>query len=210
MRVRARGVTVRFPGRTVLDGVDLDVAVGEVVALMGPSGSGKSTLLGVLGGLVRPTSGACEVLGAVEDATGSSDLRWVFQTVNVVGRRSARENVAMGRMQTGVRRSQALAEASSILSRVNLIDQQDHRCCTLSGGELQRVVVARALVGEPALVLADEPTGQLDRASATLIAGMLTSAKHPTTSVVVATHDPEVAAACDRTLHLRDGKLCHQ
>lgn len=206
MLVGADSVSFTYPrtDRKVLDHVSFELAEGDTAALMGPSGSGKSTLLAIIGGLLKPTEGQ-----VFPNAHLRKELLvgWVLQTVNVLGRRTALDNVALGAMARGLDLSAARARAEVMLDAVGLSDQARQRASRLSGGELQRVVIARALVGEPEIVIADEPTGQLDAAMAVQVIQALVTAKSPTTTVFVATHDPEVAFKCKRILSLRDGRI---
>jgi len=221
VRLVARDVVVRYRGgdRDVLDGASFEVRRGEAVAILGPSGSGKSTLLGVLGGLVRPTSGTVVVdrdrgapgPGAAAAAAAGRALRpadvsaWVLQTTNVLPERSALDNVAVAARTQGLSGPQARRHAAQRLADVGLAERA-HACArVLSGGEVQRVVIARALASGRPFVLADEPTGQLDRStSAAVLDALLTTSAEA--GVVVVTHDPEVAERCDRTVRIRDGR----
>jgi putative ABC transport system ATP-binding protein/lipoprotein-releasing system ATP-binding protein len=186
----------------VLDGADLVVDEGETVAILGPSGSGKSTLLSVLGGLVRPTAGGVRVEGA---AGGLRDVSaWVLQTVNVLPERSVLDNVVLGGLTRGLTRASAVAEATVRLDAVGLGGRLDEPVRVLSGGEVQRVVIARALASGRPFILADEPTGQLDRATSDVVLDALFTTAGGA-AVVVVTHDPEVAARCGRVARIDDG-----
>lgn len=201
---------------TALDHVSLQVEPGEFVAVMGPSGCGKSTLLHLLGGLDRPTSGSVVIdghnLADLSDAK-LTELRrhkigFVFQFYNLIPVLSAVENAALPVTLDGVRASEAKERATEWLTRFGLGDRLSHRPDQLSGGQQQRVAVARALVAEPALILADEPTGNLDTHASEEIAALLRQvANEWGRSVVIVTHDPRIAAHADRIVFLKDGKV---
>lgn len=208
------GVSHRYgKGPLVLNDVDLFVASGESVALMGPSGSGKTTLLSIMGLLTKPASGSVAVdgirmprRGRRLDAARAELFSWVFQTANVLGQRNATDNAALGLLARGVPRAEAAHQANRALAAVGLADRTHDDVTTLSGGELQRVCIARAIAAVPRFVLADEPTGQLDHATSQLVMDSLWEARHAHTSLVIATHDPMVAERCDRVIHLVDGR----
>ena len=199
----------------VLRGVDLEVVAGECVAILGPSGSGKSTLLIILGLLDRPNRGRYELEG--EDVARLGDARqaelrnrhigFVFQSFQLLPRTSALENVATPLVYRRVRRADRLAAAHGALEAVGLAERADHDPGELSGGETQRVAIARALVTDPALLLADEPTGNLDTTSGAEVLALLGRLHEQGRTIVVITHEPSVASLADRRLNLHEGRL---
>ncbi len=197
----------------VVRAIDLEIADGESVALMGPSGSGKTTLLSILGLLTHPAEGEVLLDGApVTAGRGASELRstqfsWVFQTANALLRRSALENAALQLLARGSQRAPAEATALSELERVGVGHLAARPARLLSGGELQRVCIARALAAAPRFILADEPTGQLDHATTLEVGSALIENRPNGTAVIIATHDPEVAARCGRIIRLSDGSI---
>ncbi len=196
-----------------LDGVDLRVEEGEFLAVMGPSGSGKSTLLHVLGFLDRPTSGAYfyrdrNALAFTDrelSRVRNREIGFIFQSFNLLAEETAQRNVALPLLYA--RADNRLQKASRALERVGMGHRAGHRPYELSGGEQQRVAVARALVKDPRLVLADEPTGNLDTASGNAVMDLLSELNETGITVILITHDADVAARAKRRLHLVDGKL---
>jgi lipoprotein-releasing system ATP-binding protein len=200
----------------VLKGVDLNVRRGELVAVVGPSGAGKTTLLYLLGGLARPTSGYVEVGGvsltnlsdSVLSKIRNQKLGFVFQSHHLLPELSAVENVALGLRVAGKSEFQASQAAKQLLMEVGLAGRLTHKPGELSGGEQQRVALARALVTQPDVVLADEPTGNLDRANSEAVFGLLKdSTRNRGQAVVMVTHNDELAGRADRVVRMRDGKI---
>jgi len=211
-------VVKTYPGSppvTALAGVDLQVHRAERAAVLGPSGSGKSTLLHVAGTLERPGRGSVRIAGrevaALSDAELSAvrarRLGFVFQQFHLVGHLDAVQNVALGLLYRGGPARARRAAAVAALDRVGLGHRLGHRPAQLSGGERQRVAIARAVAGHPELILADEPTGNLDSATGQQIIELLAGLADDGTAVVVVTHDPAVAAAMDRQIVMRDGRI---
>lgn len=201
-----------------LDGLNCKIEKGEYVALMGPSGSGKSTLMNVIGCLDSPTSG--EYLLNDKNVSGMSDdelaavrnieIGFVFQSFNLLPRTSALENVALPLVYAGVPKSKRLERAQNALEKVGIGDRGDHKPNELSGGQRQRVAIARALVNNPSIVLADEPTGNLDTKSSLEIMAIFQEIHNDGNTVVMVTHEEDIAAYAKRTIRMRDGKLENQ
>lgn len=217
--IELRGVTKTFEGKarvTALSGITLTIRDGEMVAVMGPSGSGKSTLLNLMGGLDVPSSGS--VLVAGKDLAGESEknrsllrrssVSYVFQAYHLMPTLTASRNVALPLYLAGISRREAEARAAAVLREVGLADRAGHLPDELSGGERQRVAIARALVTGAPLLLADEPTGNLDSARGKEILALLASIhRERGVTIVMVTHDPHAASICERRIELRDGRV---
>ncbi len=197
----------------VLKGIDLDIQRGEYVAIMGPSGSGKSTLMNILGCLDTPTSGQYILNG--KDVSQMSDdelaeirnkeIGFVFQTFNLLPRTTAIDNVALPMVYAGTSKSERTERAKEVLTSVGLADRMDHKPNELSGGQRQRVAVGRALVNKPSIILADEPTGNLDSKTSLEILQLFDDIHNAGNTVIVVTHEEDVAERAKRVIRLRDG-----
>jgi putative ABC transport system ATP-binding protein len=201
-----------------LNGLECTIEKGEYVALMGPSGSGKSTLMNVIGCLDSPTSGIYLLNG--QDVSGMTDdelatvrnveIGFVFQSFNLLPRTSALENVALPLVYAGIGKKERLERAQIVLEKVGLGDRGDHKPNELSGGQRQRVAIARALINNPSIVLADEPTGNLDSKSSAESMNLFQAIHEEGNTVVMVTHEEDIAQYAKRTIRMRDGKLASQ
>ena len=197
----------------VLKGIDLEINKGEYVALMGPSGSGKSTLMNILGCLDTPTSGTYILNGKHvsemqdDELAGirNKEIGFVFQTFNLMPRTTALDNVALPMVDAGHSKSERVERATEVLTQVGLQDRMDHKPNQLSGGQRQRVAVARALVNKPSIILADEPTGNLDSKTSVEIMNLFNEIHANGNTVILVTHEEDIAAYAHRIIRLRDG-----
>ena len=217
--IRLEGVSkqYRMGDQTVhaLQGIDLHIRANEMVAFIGASGSGKSTMMNIVGCLDRPSSGESWLNGrAVATMSGDElasvrnrEIGFIFQSFHLLPRASALDNVAQPLIYRGVPLRERLARAEQALQRVGLGERMHHRPNELSGGQRQRVAIARALVGKPAILLADEPTGNLDSATSQEILALIRELHADGQTVVMVTHEPEIADQCRRVVRLRDGKI---
>ena len=217
--LQLRGITRDFKmgAQTVhvLKGIDLDIFQNQYVALMGPSGSGKSTLMNLLGCLDTPTKGSYELNGydvsALDDNAlaeiRNNEIGFVFQTFNLLPRSTALENVALPLVYAGWGKEERIARASEVLEQVGLGDRMDHKPNQLSGGQRQRVAVARALVNKPALILADEPTGNLDSKTSVEIMKLFDEIQAAGNTVILVTHEEDIAQYAKRVIRLVDGNI---
>jgi putative ABC transport system ATP-binding protein len=210
----------RNNGRQVhaLRGVDLSVFPGELVAVMGPSGSGKSTLLHILGGLESPTSGEVILAGQRIDQMSEGNravlrrkqVGFVFQAFNLIGNLTVRDNVELPALVAGTTVKQAAKHRQGLLSDLGVSDKAGNVPAQLSGGEKQRVALARALINQPAILLADEPTGNLDSKNALEVLRLLRHAHQNGQTILIVTHDPNVASIAQRVIFMRDGQISHE
>lgn len=219
MTISLKNVTKEYyMGDTVvhaLAGINLEIAAGELTAIMGPSGSGKSTLMNILGCLDVPSSGSYIIDGQEVGTLGDDELAvtrnkkigFVFQNFNLLPRMSALQNVALPMVYAGVDKKARMETAARALAMVGLEDRKDHRPNELSGGQRQRVAIARSLVNDPAIIMADEPTGNLDTKSGNEIMEIFCNLNSQGRTIILVTHEPEIAAFTRRILHVRDGRI---
>ena len=217
IRARALRKTYHVGDQVVhaLDGLDLDIGTNEYVALMGPSGSGKSTLMNMLGCLDSPTSGTYALNGhdvsrLEDDALAdirNREIGFVFQTFNLLPRYTALENVALPMVYAGFSKAERISRAQEVLHQVGLGDRMNHRPNELSGGQRQRVAVGRALVMRPSIILADEPTGNLDSATSEEVMELFGDIQNAGNTVILVTHEEDIAAYAHRVVRLRDGRV---
>ncbi len=217
--IEIRGIIRDFPlGQEivhVLKGIDLDIEKGEYVALMGPSGSGKSTLMNLLGCLDTPTAGTYNLNG--QDVSSMTDdelaeirnkeIGFVFQTFNLLPRTTALDNVAMPMIYAGASKGQRITRAEEVLTKVGLEDRMDHKPNQLSGGQRQRVAVGRALVNKPSIILADEPTGNLDSKTSLEIMELFDAIHEAGNTIIIVTHEEDIAKHAHRVIRLMDGMV---
>jgi len=199
----------------ILKGIDLDIEAGEFIALMGPSGSGKSTLMNIVGCLDRPSGGRFTLLG--QDISRTSDeelarirreeLGFIFQTFNLIGRISVLKNVEIPMMLSGVARERRRSRALELLESVGIAHRSDFSPTNISGGERQRVAIARALANDPKIIIADEPTGNLDLKNSEEVMKILSQLNRDGRTIIMVTHNPEITGNCSRVIRLRDGRI---
>ena len=199
----------------VLKGIDLNVEEGEFIALMGPSGSGKSTLLNIIGCLDRPTSGRFLLLGQEISLTSDDELArirreelgFIFQTFNLIGRISVQKNVEVPLMLSGVGRERRKEKALKLLASVGIAHRSNFNPKNISGGERQRVAIARALANDPKIIIADEPTGNLDLKNSDEVMNILSNLNKDGRTIIMVTHNSEITENCSRIIRLRDGRI---
>lgn len=199
----------------VLKGIDLQIEEGEFIALMGPSGSGKSTLLNIVGCLDRPTSGRFLLLGLDISLTSDDELArlrreelgFIFQTFNLIGRISVQKNVELPMMLRGVVRQKRRERALKLLQDIGIDNRSDFSPQNISGGERQRVAIARALANDPTIIIADEPTGNLDLKNSNEVMKILSKLNQEGRTIIMVTHNPEITENCSRVIRLRDGRI---
>ena len=199
----------------VLKGIDLQIEEGEFIALMGPSGSGKSTLLNIVGCLDRPTSGRFLLLGQDISLTSDDELArlrreelgFIFQTFNLIGRISVQKNVELPMMLRGIVRQKRRERALKLLQDIGIDHRSDFSPQNISGGERQRVAIARALANDPTIIIADEPTGNLDLKNSNEVMKILSKLNQEGRTIIMVTHNPEITENCSRVIRLRDGRI---
>ena len=199
----------------VLKGIDLEIVEGEFIALMGPSGSGKSTLMNIVGCLDRPSGGQFSLLGQNISRTSDEELArirreelgFIFQTFNLIGRISVLKNVEVPMMLSGVARERRRSRALQLLESVGISHRSDFSPSNISGGERQRVAIARALANDPKIIIADEPTGNLDLKNSEEVMKILSSLNRDGRTIIMVTHNPEITGNCSRVIRLRDGRI---
>ncbi|MRR14075.1 ABC transporter ATP-binding protein [archaeon] len=199
----------------ILKGIDLEIDVGEFIALMGPSGSGKSTLMNIVGCLDRPSSGRFILLGqdisqTLDDELARirrEELGFIFQTFNLIGRISVLKNVEVPMMLSGVARERRRSRALELLESVSIAHRSDFSPTNISGGERQRVAIARALANDPKIIIADEPTGNLDLKNSEEVMKILSHLNRDGRTIIMVTHNPEITGNCSRVIRLRDGRI---
>lgn len=199
----------------ILKGIDLEIEAGEFIALMGPSGSGKSTLMNIVGCLDRPSGGQFILLG--QDISQTSDdelarirrdeLGFIFQTFNLIGRISVLKNVEIPLMLSGASRERRRSRALKLLESVGIAHRSDFSPTNISGGERQRVAIARALANDPKIIIADEPTGNLDLKNSDEVMKILSKLNRDGRTIIMVTHNPEITGNCSRVIRLRDGRI---
>ena len=205
MRLIAEEVTHRFGAEEILHNASIEVRSGQAVAVVGPSGSGKSTLLSILGGILRPTEGAVRQTDDDGDME-QIDVAWILQTTNAFGHRTVTDNVRVGTLSRSLSKEERRERIDDAIDAVGLSHRVTARAKTLSGGELQRLAIARARVSRAPFVLADEPTGQIDQRMTTAVLDLLIDSR-ASAGLIVATHDPMVAERCDRVVAIRNGAI---
>lgn len=199
----------------ILKSIDLEIDVGEFIALMGPSGSGKSTLMNIVGCLDRPSSGRFILLGQDISQTPDDELArirreelgFIFQTFNLIGRISVLKNVEVPMMLSGVARERRRSRALELLESVGIAHRSDFSPTNISGGERQRVAIARALANDPKIIIADEPTGNLDLKNSEEVMKILSQLNRDGRTIIMVTHNPEITGNCSRVIRLRDGRI---
>ena len=201
--------------QTILKGIDLDIEEGEFLSILGPSGSGKSTLMNIIGCLDTPTSGEYILHGRmIRDLDEkqlahirSKEIGFIFQQFNLLPKLTARENVELPLVYQGMSAGKRHARSEEVLERVGLLDRMDHKPTELSGGQQQRVAIARALAGKPSLLLADEPTGNLDSRTGAEVMKLFHELHEAGNTIVLITHDAKIAAQTPRAIHIHDGRV---